>query len=127
MLTITHNNDDGKRTTGWLVYGEFSCKTLELPWLQNQTNISRIPSGIYECQKITSPSLGDCIEIIGVPNRTYVRIHSGNFTRDILGCVLVGEKLLDFDGDGITDITKSKATLEALMAILPETFMLEVA
>ncbi len=127
MITITRTSDDGKRTTGELVYGDFNCKTLELPWLQNQTDISCIPAGIYECQKITSPSLGVCIEIIGVPSRTYVRIHRGNFTRSILGCILVGGKLIDFDGDGITDITKSKDTLTALMGELPDKFMLEVA
>ena len=127
MLTITRTGDDGKRTLGEAVYGDFKCKTLELPWLQNQPNISCIPKGIYPCHKIVSPSLGECFEIADVPNRTYIRGHAGNFTRKILGCILFGEKHLDFDNGGITDITNSGATLSRLMAILPDEFMIEVA
>lgn len=127
MLTITRTQHHSTCTLGEAVYNEFECKTLELPWLQNQQNISCIPTGIYKCQKIVSPSLGECFEIMGVPNRTYVRGHSGNFTSDILGCVLFGENLIDFDNDGITDITNSKKTFKALMAALPDEFMMEIA
>ena len=127
MLTITRTDDNGKRTLGDAVYGDFKCKTLELPWLQNQPNISCIPKGIYQCHKIISPSLGECFEIADVPNRTYIRGHAGNFTRQILGCILFGRAHIDIDGDGTTDVTSSKNTLAELMAVLPDEFMIEVA
>ena len=126
MLTISRTYETSC-TTGHAVYEGFECNTLELPWLQNQQNVSCIPEGVYQCHKITSPSLGGCFEIENVPNRTYVRGHMGNFTSDILGCILFGESLLDFNGDGIADITNSKETFARLMAVLPDTFMLEVA
>ena len=113
-------------TTGELQYGDFKCKTLELPNLDNKVRVSCIPESLYRCRKIISPSLGECIDIKDVPGRTYIRIHAGNFTRQILGCVLVGEKLIDFDGDGITDVTSSRKTLSKLMSCLPNSFLLEI-
>lgn len=127
MLTITRFSDDGKVTLGDATYGEFKCKTLELPWLQNQQNVSCIPTGIYKCRKIVSPSLGECFEVMDVPNRTYVRGHAANFTRQIRGCIVFGRTHADIDHDGIVDITRSKETLEELMALLPDEFMMEVA
>ena len=139
-ITITRNVQNDKCTTGEMVVrnyamsgfndGEivsFECKTLELPWLQNQRDISCIPTGIYKCQKIQSPNLGHCIEILDVPNRELVRIHKGNFTSQILGCILVGEMLVDFDGDGVTDVTNSKQTLKHIMSIVSDEFMMEIA
>lgn len=71
------------------------CLTLELPWLNNEPNKSCIPKGEYICNKTVSPSKGEVYEITGVPNRTNVLIHRGNFTSDSLGCVLVGEQFED--------------------------------
>ncbi len=109
-------------TVGILNYEGFRCFTLELPDKDNQQNISCIPPGKYHCKQIVSPSLGNCIDVMGVPGRTYIRIHSGNFTRQILGCVLVGDSLKDIDKDGIIDVTNSGATLKRLMKMLPRKF-----
>ena len=125
MLRITRKYRDDS-TTGDMTYGDFECKTLELPWLDNQTNISCIPEGIYDCIKTVSGKFGECIAVQGVDGRTYIRIHKGNFTRQILGCVLVGEKSYDFDGDGIPDVTSSAKTLRKLLDVLPVRFQLEV-
>lgn len=100
--------------------------TLELPDLDNEPNISCIPEGLYKCVRIVSPSLGDCFDIYNVLDRTYIRIHAGNFTRQIEGCILVGDGLTDIDKDGIVDITNSKATLEKMLAKLPKIFTLKI-
>ena len=113
-------------TVGILNYKNFRCETLELPYLGNQNNISCIPHGLYECQKINSPAHGLCIEIKDVINRTLIRIHPGNYTRQILGCILVGDSLKDIDRDGILDVTNSVNTLKSLMAILPDVFLLDI-
>jgi len=113
-------------TVGVLTYGDFSCKTLELPWINNKKNVSCIPSGIYTCRKINSPKNGECIEILGVKNRTHIQIHSVNFVRQLLGCIGVGEEHIDFNEDGIPDVTNSRDTLKKLMALLPGEFELEI-
>ena len=109
-------------TLGAMEYGEFTCYTLELPWINNQQNISCIPAGTYECEKHVSPKFGDCILIKNVAGRTDVLIHYGNFTGDTLGCILVGESIADIDRDGIMDVASSKRTLEGLMMALPDKF-----
>ena len=62
----------------------------------------------------------------GVDNRTWIEIHAGNYTRQIEGCILVGDSLKYLDRDDILDVTNSKNTLGSLMAILPDTFEVEI-
>lgn len=113
-------------TLGLLVYNGFRCFTLELPWLNNKKDKSCIPHGLYKGRKIVSEHLGPCIEILNVLDRELIRIHSGNFTSEILGCILAGEYHKDINRDGIIDVANSKATLEKLMQLLPDEFEIEI-
>ena len=122
MANITINTvvlDDC--TIGALQCGKFRCFTLELPWINNANSISCIPSGTYDYVVHQSPSLGKVIHILDVEGRTWIYIHSGNFTRQILGCILVGTMIKDINGDGIPDVGNSKDAFNALMdAINPD-------
>ena len=100
--------------------------TLELPDLDNAPNISCIPEGTYKCVRITSPSLGECFDVYNVIDRTYIRIHAGNFTSQIQGCILVGDSLKDINGDGVIDVLNSKDTLNKLLESLPKIFLLKI-
>ena len=124
--------DNGKQTLGKLVVcdnmlnPQYECWTLELPWRWNERNISCIPAGIYPASKFVSQKLGECIAIHNVPNRTAIRIHSGNFNTQIEGCILVGNDVKDINGDGQLDVLNSKATLKELLSILPDNFILDI-
>lgn len=100
--------------------------SLELAWLDNQTNISCIPLGKYKCKKIVSASLGKCLEIQNVPNRTYIRIHSGNFYTQILGCMIIGNDLTDINNDGYQDVIDSRDALEELLLLCDNELDLEI-
>lgn len=114
-------------TIGAISYGvAFRAFTLELPWRNNKASQSCIPSGFYQCKKIVSPSLGECIEVENVVERTFIRIHKGNYTYQIEGCILVGDSIKDINGDLIPDVTNSGATFDRLMSILPDNFVLEI-
>jgi hypothetical protein len=78
------------------------CVTLELPWLDNQHNISCIPSGTYECFRELSPKHGICFELRNVPDRQEIQIHIGNYPKDTLGCILVGK---EFGGEAAISIS----------------------
>lgn len=67
------------------------CVTLELPWYDNQENISAIPDGEYICYRFQSPSRGEVWELQNLPNRKHVQIHAGNTVKDTLGCILVAQ------------------------------------
>ena len=114
-------------TVGRLSYGYFKCFTLELPDLNNQKDISCIPTGVYFAKKRFSPSKQQVvIEYINVPNRSYIQIHQGNFTRQLLGCQAVGDGIKWIDDDDILDVTNSGPTFEKLMAALPDRFEIEI-
>jgi len=116
--TLVLKDDEGKKL--------FSCKTLELPWLDNKRNESCIPLGDYKVAPRQSARYNKHYHIQDVPGRSFVLIHIGNFNTQTKGCILVGEKLADINADGYKDVTSSKATLKKLLALAPGGFDLEI-
>jgi hypothetical protein len=105
-----------------LEFKDFRCFTLELPWHGNSRSISCIPSGTYKATKYQSPKHGEVVLLHGVPNRSWIEVHAGNFTRQVEGCVLVGDGIKYLDGDDIPDVTNSGETLKLLLDLLPNEF-----
>lgn len=104
----------------------FSCKSLELPWRDNQKYISRIPSNHYPVVKHTSPKFGRSLWIQDVPDRSEILIHVGNFYEDILGCILVGEEFYDIDNNGLLDVTNSRKTVDKILNIVTEPLYINI-
>lgn|SRR3990167_7451294 len=119
-----------KQTPGRFVYNDFSCDTLELPWKNNEKQVSCIPQGFYHVEKRKSAKFGEHFLIKDVPNRDFILIHSGNFAAgdkvDIKGCIMVGSDYQDINTDGNLDIINSKITLRAMLKALPNKFLLEI-
>ena len=111
---------DGKRL--------FYCVTLELPNRGNAKGISCIPEGIYTVSRLESSNAFKYAHyhVQGVPNREGIKIHVGNYTRQIEGCILPGDTITDIDGDGTLDVTDSRATLTRMLRLLPDKFELEI-
>lgn len=126
MVLYIDSWPQGDCTLGRLFYEDFKCFTLELPWLDNAKSISCIPEGHYKAKKHVSPSLGDVIHIYNVQGRTWIYIHAGNFTRQIEGCILVGDGIKYIDNDTIPDVSNSKNTFLKLFNALPESFDVEI-
>ncbi len=126
MKVTLHRIYQNDCTVGVLNFGGHRCFTLELPSNGNQPNISCIPEGYYSCEKVKSPSLGCCIEVQDVPNRTFIRIHKGNYTTQIQGCILVGEALKDINADFVIDVANSKIAFDKLMKETPDKFKLRI-
>lgn len=76
----------------WTWDGEsmVQCRTMELPWRNNETNISCIPKGIYPLVPVYSNTFGHILWIQNVPGRSLIRIHAGNRPSHTHGCVLTG-------------------------------------
>lgn len=105
-------------TLSRMIYKGFQCFGLELPWKGNQPYISCIPEGSYKARSIVSPANGRCIQLNGVPGREFIQIHKGNFTRDVMGCILPGASITYLDADKIPDVTASVATLDRILALI---------
>jgi hypothetical protein len=133
-------SSDPKQTKGELRIIEgtdvvWSCKTLELPWRDNASNVSCIPDGFYITKRHVSPTFGDCFHVTDVPNRSHILFHAGNYAAsknprtgvpDTKGCILPGKAFADIDGDGLCDVTSSGPTMRELLQILPDEFELEI-
>lgn len=104
----------------------FRCKTLELPWLNNATQKSCIPTGTYKVVPRTSSKFKKHFHVTDVQGRSYILIHAGNYYWDILGCILVGDSHKDVNNDGFRDVLNSKNTLNKLLALAPNGFELKI-
>lgn len=97
---LFRNFMDNHGTQGILVTDNFSCKTLELPWIQNKRTVSCIPTGEYIVKIRRSPKYGIVYHVKNVKKRSYILIHSGNYAGNrskgyrshVAGCILLGSK-----------------------------------
>lgn len=88
-------------------------KSLERGWRNNQKSISCVPEGTYELRLEYSPRFRkDLWELYGVPNRSECKFHSANYWRQLNGCIALGNKHIDIDGDGDPDVTSSRKTMK---------------
>jgi hypothetical protein len=93
-----------------LINGRAECLTLELPWRDNQRNVSCIPAGRYTCRMFTRPNGNREYEVSNVPGRSSILFHPGNTVRDIQGCILPGTRFGTLrHNDGVT----SRAVLDS--------------
>lgn len=68
--------------------------TIELPWRNNQHDISCIPVGTYGLTINKSKRLGIILPLlIGVPDREGIRLHVANKSSELLGCIAPVRKL----------------------------------
>ena len=64
------------------------CNTIELPWLQNQRNVSCIPEGRFELRKRFIKKFGLHLLVVDVPDRSWILIHPANDAKTQLkGCI----------------------------------------
>lgn len=120
-VTITRLSDNGVETIGSLVAtnngATFTCSTLELPWKNNQHDISCIPKGTYQAS-VQPFHNTHMYELSPTEPRTGIFIHPGNYYKDSLGCILLGVRPSDINADGQVDVTSSVNTVSAFMSFM---------
>lgn len=94
----------------------FSCVTLELPWEDNLSNVSCVPKGVYKIKPRYSDKYKQHYILEYVQDREYILIHHGNFYTDTRGCILLGSRFREINGDSLLDITASRRTCDDLLA-----------
>jgi len=90
ILQRLTTSDQG--TFGVLIINNKPCfTTLELPWNNNQRNISCIPLGVYHAVKMFSEKFQKTVFVLeDVPGRDLIEFHIGNKIEDTEGCILLG-------------------------------------
>lgn len=131
MLIERHGHGE-KQTLGSLFVQDecgdvqYTCKTLEPAWKDNQQNSSCIPEGEYKVVKRHSATFGHHFHVLDVDGRSWILIHVGNYRKNTRGCILVGEAFTDINGDGLTDVVNSGDTLADLLGVMPKEFNLKI-
>jgi len=96
FLSRVATSDQG--TKGFLFTEGFQCCSIELPWRNNEQNMSCIPAGSYICNPWQSSRFGNVYHVTDVDGRSYILTHRGNLAGDTLlhwkthsnGCILLG-------------------------------------
>lgn len=97
-----------------LMEGTEVCKTIELPWKNNQPRVSCIPEGRYRLRRRHSPRFRDHFEVMDVKDRKYILFHAGNDAgKELRGCIA---PVLQHTGEGKGSF--SKAALERMKDLL---------
>lgn len=138
--SILRHGNHTEQTQGTLLYfidnkAAYTCKTLELAWLDNQRQISCIPTGTYTVRKHVSPKFGNCLKIHDVVGRSDILIHKGNYAAsmnprtgkpDILGCILLGTDFKRLDADKHFEVVESATAMNKLLNICADEFILTI-
>lgn len=126
---LLRTTSDAKQTLGALVaadgFAVFVCRTLELPWLDNASDISCIPEGTYVCKWTRSNRLSTAAghdvftyEVMDVPGRAGIRIHSANYFTQLKGCAALGDAHKDLNADAELDVIHSGTTVASFAALM---------
>lgn len=105
-IRLKRHSETPQATFGLLTGDGFRpIATLELPWRNNERCVSRIPAGEYKLKarrygfyynaykrKPWKPQHEFSIELLDVPGRGDILLHSGNYPRHTKGCILVGQE-----------------------------------
>jgi hypothetical protein len=116
MKTIHVIREERDKVTFGVMFlnSRFQCHTME-------PTDKMIPSGIYDASLYLSPKIGKRVVLLsGVPDRSEIEIHPGNFYQDSLGCILVG------DGRNIDMLMNSQSAFKQLMEKLSEVDKIQV-
>jgi len=98
----------------------YTCKTLELPWLNNKVRVSCIPEGEYSVIQLP-PNKHFPYKYYHVQNvkgRSEICIHRGNFKQEVLGCIMLGKNHVDINKDGLLDIEKTTITMNEFTDVM---------
>jgi len=95
--------------------------SLERGWRNNENSVSCVPPGTYELKLDYSPRFKTKLwELYGVPNRSECKFHAANYWRQLNGCIALGNKHIDIDGDGDLDVTSSKLTMRKFHELMQD-------
>lgn len=109
----------------WVTVGEitvvgtsFRGATLELPWRDNQPDVSCILHGVYKIVRDTFRGKYVNYRIVDVPGRESVEIHRGNTLNDTRGCPLIGTSVMLKTSTEYAYLSESARAFEAWMVAM---------
>jgi len=124
-LSLLRSTFGPKATLGalsWIRGGNSipDCVTLELPWRNNQQEVSCVPPGRY--QVVIAPSVRFqrlMPRVLDVPGRSGILFHPGNTDKNTEGCILTASAVTGPDAvvDAAAAFEKFFARLSLVLAL----------
>lgn len=97
---------------------QFLGFAIELPWKDNQRNVSCIPEGEYKLKARFSSKFGHHLHILDVKGRSLILLHPANNAKlELRGCIAPVTQLT-----GIGKGNNSKALLQKLISLCYQAF-----
>lgn len=128
ILNIASTPSTDQGTFGSASIDALKFVSLELPWRDNQPNLSCIPAGTYTAWRVYSGRfVRDVYQLQNVPDRSAIEIHPANWAGDVeqgwysdlQGCICLGlyrSTLVAPNGRMQSAISQSTVALDKLMA-----------
>lgn len=109
----------------FIKYGEgnsaYVGKTIERGWRDNKSRVSCVPEGTYPLKYEKSAKFRKKLwELYDVPGRSECKFHAANYWRQLNGCIALGVKHIDIDGDGDPDVTSSRETMKKFHELMAD-------
>lgn len=124
-VTLVRQESTDQGTPGVMTIDDQTFNSGELPWKNNESNLSCIPVGAYTCHVSHSEHFNrDLYHVLNVPNRTDVMIHPANlfgdttkgFKSQLLGCICLGTETGEMEGQ--MAVMNSKIAIAQFMQLL---------
>ena len=114
MKVLLHRTYFEEGTNCALFYNsQFLGFAIELPWLDNQRNVSCIPEGEYELKARYSKKFKHHLHIVDVKGRSLILLHPANNAKcELRGCIAPVTQLT-----GIGKGNNSKPLLQKLVSL----------
>ena len=131
MAHLIRTTEKDGATWGFLIFGNMAYHSMELPWRDNQPDISCIPAGDYVALR-DHTGKNQYFRIENVPGRTGLEIHVANYPAELKGCLALGLAIHSQVGDdcgrpdGARYLAHSRAAMEQLLRTAPEGFRLKI-
>lgn len=113
------------------------AKTMELPSLNNRSNVSCIPEDTYIVEKQAPGTAGRdygyfrFVKVIGrgmnaALGMSTILMHKITYVKDLLGCIGIGSRFQDLNKDGVPDMVESGKKLQWMYENMPEKFQIVI-
>jgi hypothetical protein len=127
--------------------GDLICKTMELAWRNNKVGQTadtasciplgihifekmpgndHYPDGYFRARQIAGRTINHNYKDKNGQSMSSVLMHPITYVKDLLGCIGVGSRLIDLNGDGVPDMAESKIKLKWMVQNMPDVFELEI-
>jgi len=126
MILTRHGSIPNVGTFSKIQIGVRSFATVEQPWRDNKPFESCVPNGTYDLVPFSSKKFGEVFALVGDTVSKYKSekaryaclIHQANWSRDVQGCIGIGQNITYING--LLAVNNSKFSLQELFRLMAE-------